>query len=103
MPGTVGHVDPLTAVLAILAVARLTRLITTDRILDTPRHALIQRMGPEHPVSYAAVCDWCVSIYVGAGVAAAVWAWQGAAWLTGVLLALSASYATGWLASRTED
>ena len=103
MPGTVGTVDPLTALLALLAVARLTRLVTTDRVMDGPRRALVRRLGPEHPVAYLVMCDWCVSVYTGTGVAGIVWAWSGSMWLDAALLALAGSYVAGWLASHGEE
>ena len=89
----------LTALLAIVATARVTRLITTDRITQAPRRWLIRRL-PEHGLAaYLIVCDWCASVYVGAGVGAAWWAWGDTEVFTAACLALAGSYAAGWLAS----
>lgn len=89
----------LTALLAVIATARITRLITTDRITQAPRRWLVQRL-PEHSLAaYLIVCDWCASVYVGAGVGVAGWMladWPG---FTAVMVALTGSYAAGWLAS----
>lgn len=52
-----------------LATYRLTRLITEDRILDGPRALIERRGGPR--LRYFVSCPWCVSIWVGAGVATA--------------------------------
>ena len=52
------------------ATARLARLITQDSILESPRLAYVRRMDASgHPkLAELAVCPWCVSFWVGAGV-----------------------------------
>lgn len=83
-----------------LATARLTRLVTTDRILLTPRAWAISRLDPQSLAAYLVVCDWCVSVYAGAAVAGALWAWPGPSlW---VCAALSFSYVSGLLARGEE-
>lgn len=95
-----------TLVLLALATARLTRLVTQDRVTQAPRYWLVRRAvkrgGDESLIAYLIVCDWCVSIYTGAAVAGAWWAWHESAWLTWVLSALAFSYVAGWLASKEE-
>lgn len=100
--------------LILLATARLTRLVTTDVILEAPRARFLRwrirrtARGGRKPVTeggrlaYLIVCDWCASMYVGAAVAGAWWAWGDTMWLMMVCAGLSASYATGFLASKTE-
>ncbi len=81
-----------TAVLVVLATARLTRLITTDHLLDAPRagvqdwaearHATATgcpvtacgRPADEwhHPLAYLLSCRWCASAWVAAGLVAAL-------------------------------
>lgn len=90
-------------ILIMLATARITRLITTDRITERPRSAIIRRLDPQGVLAYLVVCDWCSSVYAGAAVAGAWWAWGDSTWFTVLLMALSASYAAGFLNSRTED
>lgn len=92
--------DAITLLLAALTTARITRLITSDRITEAPRTRLLRRLDPEGLAAYLIVCDWCASFYVGLGVAAAgagagLWGW----WWT-LPLGLSFSYVAGWLASR---
>ncbi len=58
--------------------------------------------GVRPKLAYLIVCDWCASMYVGAAVAGAWWAWGDTMWLMMVYAGLSASYATGFLASKTE-
>ncbi|MEU7010377.1 hypothetical protein [Streptomyces sp. NPDC046332] len=89
--------------LGALATARLTRLITRDRITQTPRNAILRRLPDGHLLAYLVMCDWCVSVYAGAAVAGSLAAWSGELWLTWVLAGLSFSHVTGWLASREGD
>ncbi|MCL7377471.1 DUF1360 domain-containing protein [Streptomyces sp. 35G-GA-8] len=92
--------DTLTLVLAALATARLTRLITADRITEAPRNWIIRRLPRESLLSYLLVCAWCSSIYVGAGMGVAWWAWGGDRWFAAATAALAFSYVTGWLSGR---
>lgn len=94
--GLVIHESWLFVLLAALATARLTRLVNEDAILDPPR-AWVQQHASD-AVSYLVTCPWCVSIYVGGGVAGATYAWH-AYWPVQVgLIALAASMVTGVLA-----
>jgi hypothetical protein len=74
-----------------LAVARVTRLITTDDITTTLRRKLARANRPGDPTLMARFiyCDWCVGVWIA--LAAAVvgrlshlvptWSWAGWAWL----------------------
>lgn len=56
-----------------LAVARITRLVTTDTIFDRPRAALIRALherGHDTAVE-GLLCDWCVAVWVSAAVCGA--------------------------------
>lgn len=97
-----GHT--VTLLFAMLATARLTRLVTTDRIFLAPRRALLRRLlrrhGEDHLLPYMVTCDWCVSIYTGAAVAAG-WGLVGSTlWFQAPAAALAFSYAAGFLATR---
>jgi len=96
-------------ILTLLAVARTTRLITTDNLFDTPRTWVLQRLinpgrlrALRDKLAYLIVCDWCASVYVGAAAAGAYAAWGETMPFMVVILALSGSYAAGFLASVTE-
>lgn len=93
-------------ILTVLAVARVTRLITEDRITLAPRTAvlrfLVRRYGEDALLPYLVVCSWCASVYVGAAAAGAYWTWHGTMPYMATVLALSASYVTGFLATVTE-
>jgi hypothetical protein len=90
------NVIPL--LIAALVTARVTRLVTTDRITQASRQWLLRRLDSGSLAAYLIVCDWCASFYVGLGVAAAgvvtgQWTWP---WL--VPLGLAFSYVAGVLA-----
>ena len=92
--------DPITLLVAALVTARLTRLVTTDKITQAPRRWVLLRLDPDSLLAYLIVCDWCVSFYTGVGVAAAgvvtgQWSWH---WAPALVLAFS--YVAGWLASK---
>lgn len=93
----------VTLALFCLATARLSRIITSDQILNRPRRRIIIRLGHTHPLSYLITCDWCVSTYVGAGAAAAWWHWGDTRAFVAITAALAASHVAGFLASHTED
>lgn len=95
--------EPITLLISALVTARITRLITRDRITMAPRRWLLQRLPNDGMMAYLIVCDWCSSVYVGLGVAAggAVAGWWTGAWI--VPLGLAFSYVAGWLASKEDE
>jgi hypothetical protein len=95
--------DIITVTVCALATARLTRLVTTDRITEAPRNWIIRRLPRESLVSYLLVCDWCSSVYTGAAVAGAWWAWGDTMAFTAVTAALAFSYIAGFLASKESE
>lgn len=92
--------DTITLILAALATARITRLITSDRITEAPRGWVLRRLDEGGLLAYLIVCNWCASVYVGAGMAGAWYAWGGHRWFAAVCAALAFSYVAGFLASR---
>lgn len=93
----------MTVLLTVLAVARVTRLITSDRITQAPRDAFVSRLDPEGLMAYLVFCPWCVSVYTGAAGAAAWWAWGDTLLFTAAVLALAASHVAGILAGLERD
>lgn len=89
------HTDWLIVLLFVLAVARLTHLVTQDFIFDRPRAWLQRCCGTS--IAYLVQCPWCLSIWIGGALAlAARWCWH--TWpFQLAILALAASYATGYL------
>lgn len=90
-------------VLAALAVARLTRMVTTDRLFLGPRMWLIKRLDRESLLAYLIVCDWCVSVYAGLAMGGAWYLWGDTRAFLGITGALAFSYVAGWLAERTGE
>ncbi|AXK88854.1 hypothetical protein SAMN05421776_105359 [Nocardia farcinica] len=81
-----------------LTVARLTRLITTDKLTAPLRDAVLARRGGESAVTFLMFCPWCMSVWVAAALALpAAWA-AGVPWWWAPGLALAASQVTGLLA-----
>src|SRR5215831_15548055 len=95
--------DWLALILLALAVARFTGLITNDTVLDPVRERLVYRRGdnpnpqPRRILADFIDCQWCVSIWVAAGVIAAVHSWEHQIWLWLVVGALAFSQITGML------
>lgn len=89
---------PLDFAVDALATHRLTRAITRDSVPLTarPRDA-IRKRWPDSAVAYLVGCDWCVSVWVGTGVAVArrvaprAWAVAGPALASSTVAALIAS------------
>ena len=89
--------------LGALVTARLTRFVTTDRVFLAPRAWFIKKLDRESLTAYLIVCDWCVSVYAGAAVAATQWSLGVLDWRTAAFAALAYSYVAGWLAERTGE
>ena len=93
----------MTLILTMLAVARVTRLITADYLTADARAWALKRLDGHDKLQYLLVCAWCSSMWIGAAAAAAWWAWGDNRIYTAVCAALAASYAAGWLASKEGD
>jgi hypothetical protein len=92
--------DTITLLITALATARLTRLITRDEITHGARRRILATLDPHGLLAYLVVCDWCVSVYIGAaaaGAGALAGAWP---WLWVLPLTLAFSQTAGWMASR---
>lgn len=92
-----GVPSPLLLAVYVLATARITRLISEDRIFDKPRNAILARLPDNSSLAYGLVCTWCVSIWVAFPVATAAY-WLGEHPVLFVpALALAFSHLTGLL------
>lgn len=94
------HMDFLTFAVLALATARISRLVTADRIFDAPRNAVIRRLDPDGLAAYWLVCTWCASVTVGAAVAGSWALWGSHQWFTLITCALAFSHIAGFLASK---
>ena len=87
-----------------LAAARITRLITADKISEPIREWIVRKRGPESQISYLIYCRWCTGLY--ASIVASICVWFGAGlrhlmpvsgWFAIPALALAFSYLIGLL------
>jgi hypothetical protein len=100
--------------LYVLAVARVSRLITSDKLTEKWRYRFVasrfrraygpdpgaEQMAQPPLLAYLAMCPWCISIWVGAVAAPVVALWGRSPWVWAPAFALAASYVTGFLAQR---
>ncbi|AYR02648.1 hypothetical protein J1766_gp12 [Gordonia phage Bizzy] len=96
------HMDPLTLLLTILFVWRVTRLIIADAILDRPRNWVVLRYGPDQWFAYLITCAWCVSVWVAAATFVASYWWAGEAWWF-IMVATGAASLVAGVGSRWLD
>lgn len=125
----------LVIVLLALATHRVTRALTRDQIplVKVPRDAFVTRWGApstdtaDQPLprelrnvayggkrtnglmrslAYLWECDWCMSVWVGAGLTYLAWRWTELGdqpWIVAVFAGLAASTATGLIAQREPE
>lgn len=88
-----------------LSVARVTRLVARDVLLEKPRARILTYLTDRDRtmLAYLLVCPWCLSMYVGAAGAAGWALWGGAKLYLCVTAALAFSYVTGVLASKESE
>lgn len=86
-------------VLTFMATFRVARLVTSDYITRPIRRAARRRLGKTSKRYYLLTCNWCISVWASAGVAVPVVLWPSNRAVWCVLLALSASAATGLIAT----
>ena len=59
-------INPLTIILSIVAIYRITAIIIDDRVFDRPREFIESRVkGTWIDVPYLITCYWCLSFWVG--------------------------------------
>lgn len=92
----------MTTVLAlavyVLATARLSRIVTTDKIGEEFRAWTLRRWGSGSLLSFGAHCDWCVGWWIAAVLAWPAAVVAGLPWWWGFGLWPACSYLVGVLA-----
>jgi drug/metabolite transporter (DMT)-like permease len=101
-------IDWLVFLVLALAVARVTRLVTTDEVTLPLRTWVIRKWGEDGKAAYFIFCPWCVSIWVSMLLIPPTFltphepGWVEQVWLA--LLAIGAtSHLTGLIASKLEN
>lgn len=87
-------VTPITIILDILAVIRLTRLINEDVITEPLRNLVWSKFPPNTKLGYILTCPWCMSIW--AALAITILRHTCPTLATSVSTILAASLATGY-------
>lgn len=82
---------------AVLAVARITRLLVDDRLTVAWRVWIVKRYGADSLPSYLAHCPWCMSMWIAIPImpVAAIFPYP---WVVGLLAIPAASMVTGFVA-----
>lgn len=90
----------LSLVVAVLAIARLTRLLVTDEITVGYRRWVVNRWGTGSKISYLVHCKWCTSLWLAPlSIPAIVWPNR---WALAVYAVPAISYLVGLLARLEE-
>lgn len=94
-------INGLLLVVLVLAVARTSRLITTDELFLFVRTFVIRRFGEESKMTTLVMCNYCISVWFGFPMSALTfWAPEWPRWLElswyATLTALAASILAGW-------
>jgi uncharacterized protein DUF1360 len=88
-------------VVAALAVARLTRLLVSDKITVFVRQWVVRTWGADSLPSQLFHCSWCMSIWVAIPVMPIAVLFPNR-WVIALLAIPAASYLAGFLANRED-
>lgn len=91
----------ISLVVAFLAVARLSRLVTEDSLLIGLRRRVVKRWGAESKATYLVHCPWCMSIWISALVMPIAVIFPNV-WVIAALSVPAASMVAGLLLDRGE-
>ena len=83
-------------VVAMVAVARLSMLLTQDELTIGYRRWVIRRFGAQSKMSYLAHCDWCTSIWLAIPIMPVAVLWPNR-WVLAVFSIPAASLVAGLL------
>lgn len=86
-----------------LAVARLTRLVNHDTILDPLRIAAARVFGLDSAVLYFLGCPWCVGMWLSLATAILPTLVLGLPWWWFILIGLATSHLVGLAAPLAAD
>lgn len=83
-------IDFFTYVIMALAAYRLTRLLTTDVILEDLREKVWKKYPPSTKIGYLFTCNWCMSIWAAAFIIALASLLPTVAYVVSLILSISA-------------
>jgi hypothetical protein len=89
-------------VVAALAVARLTRLLVSDKITVSLRQWVVNKWGANSLLAQLFHCSWCMSIWVAIPVMPVAALFPNR-WVIALLAIPAGSYLTGFLANREDN
>lgn len=92
-------IDPYVLVVLAVAVARMTVLMTTDKITQPLRDKVLAKFGPDHMLTFGVNCPWCWSIWLAFPMTAITFSTANTIWLA-ILTALAVSWVGSYLADR---
>lgn len=92
----------ISLVVATLAVARLTRLLTDDQITIGYRRWVVKRWGENSLPAYLVHCPWCTSVWVAAFTMPPAVFWPNV-WVIAALSIPAGSMVAGLLVDRGES
>jgi hypothetical protein len=93
-------IDLLTYVVLVLAAYRVTRLITTDVVLERFRTWVWKKYSPETKLGYLFTCNWCTGFWVSLAVILCYLILPSATFV--VSLVLSTSALVGIISSKAD-
>lgn len=88
----------LTLVVYVLVAARLTRLVTTDKLTESVRAAVVDRFGASSMTTFLVHCPWCAGWWVSAALSGPAAMVAGLPWWWAPALAFAASQVVGMMA-----
>lgn len=83
-------IDFFTYVIMALAAYRLTRLLTTDVILEGLREKIWKKYPPSTKLGYLFTCNWCMSIWAAAFIIGLASLLPAVAYVVSLVLSISA-------------
>jgi hypothetical protein len=89
----------LSLIVAVLAVARITRLLYEDQLTIGYRRWVVNRWGEKSKMAYLAHCPWCISIWVAMAVMPVATIWPNK-WIIAAFAIPAASMLSGLMLDR---
>ena len=89
----------LSLIVAVLATARITRLLYEDQLTIGYRRWVVKRWGENSKMAYLVHCPWCTSIWVAGPIMPIATIWPNK-WIIAALAIPAASMLSGLMLDR---